>query len=146
MNWAAIIWLGLMVLFLIVEACCPIHLVSIWFAAASLVAMIAALLGAELWLQGVLFLAVSCALLALFWPFAKKFLNPRVTATNVDSLIGQLAHVTACIDNIDATGTVKVNGLCWSARSASGEAIPEGTLIRIERVEGVKLIVSPVEK
>jgi len=37
MNWAAIIWFCLMVGFLIAEAACPFHLISVWFAAGSLV-------------------------------------------------------------------------------------------------------------
>lgn len=146
MNWPAIIWLGLMVVFLIIEGACPIHLVSIWFAAASLVAMLVALLGGELWLQGVVFVVVSAGLLALLWPVVKKFINPKVTATNVDSLIGKLAHVTEDIDNIDAHGQAKVNGLEWSARSVDGNPIPKGTLVRIDHVEGVKLIVKPASK
>lgn len=146
MNWPAIIWLGVLVVFLIVEASCPIHLVSIWFAVASLVAMVVALFGGAFWLQISVFLVVSFGLLALFWPFVKKFINPKVTATNVDSLIGKLAHVTEDIDNIDAHGQAKVNGLEWSARSADGKPIPKGTLVRIDHVEGVKLLVSPASK
>ena len=46
MDWGyTILWIVLMVVFLVVEASCPIHLVSIWFAAGSLVAAIAAALG-----------------------------------------------------------------------------------------------------
>lgn len=146
MNWPAIIWLGVLVVFLIVEASCPIHLVSIWFAVASLVAMVVALFGGAFWLQISVFLVVSFGLLALLWPFVKKFINPKVTATNVDSLIGKLAHVTEDIDNIDAHGQAKVNGLEWSARSADGKPIPKGTLVRIDHVEGVKLIVSPASQ
>lgn len=146
MNWPAIVWLGLMVAFLIVEAACPIHLVSVWFAAGSLVALIVALFGGEIWLQGVVFLVVSAGLLALFWPFVKKFINPKVTATNADSLIGSLAHVVEDIDNIDACGKAKVNGMEWTARSLDGSAIAKGTLVRIHRIEGVKLIVSPASE
>lgn len=146
MNWPAIIWLGAMVVFLIVEASCPIHLVSIWFAAAALVAMVVALFGGALWLQGVVFLVVSVGLLALFWPFVKKFINPKVTPTNADSLIGSLAHVVEDIDNIDASGKAKVNGMEWTARSLDGEPIAKGKLVRIHRIEGVKLIVSPASE
>ncbi len=145
MNWAAIVWLGLMVLFLVIEAACPFHLVSIWFAIASLIAMIVALFGGWIWLQVVVFLVVSTALLLMLWPLIKKFVNPKIVPTNVDSIVGQLVHVTEDINNIDATGQAKVNGLPWSARSASGAPIPKGTLVRIERIEGVKLIVSPAE-
>lgn len=146
MNWPAIVWLGLLVVFLIVEAACPIHLVSIWFAVGSLIALVIALLNGAIWLQIVVFLVVSAGLLALLWPFVKKFIKPNITATNVDSLVGKFAHVTEDIDNIDAHGQAKVNGLEWSARSADGKPIPKGTLVCIERIEGVKLIVSPASK
>ncbi len=144
MDWAAIIWLGLMVIFLIAEASCPFHLVSIWFAVGSLLAMIVGLLGGAVWLQVTVFLVISGVLLALLWPLVKKYMNPNVTPTNVDSVIGKLIHVTQDINNIDAVGQAKVNGLEWTARSSSGEPISAGTLVRIDRVEGVKLMVSPV--
>lgn len=145
MNWAAIIWFGLMVGFLIVEAACLIHLVSIWFAAGSLVAMVTALLGGQLWLQVVLFFVVSCALVATLWPFIRKFLNPRLTKTNVDAVVGSMGRVTVAIDNIAAVGQVKLGAMEWSARSTSGEPIPENTLIRVDRIEGVKVFVTPAE-
>lgn len=145
MNWAAIAWLGLTVLFLVIEGACPFHLVSIWFAAAALAAMVVALVHGALWLQVLVFLVVSFALLLMLWPLIKKFVNPKIVATNVDSIVGQLVHVTEDINNIDATGQAKVNGLPWTARSADGAPIPKGTLVRIERIEGVKLIVSPAK-
>ena len=139
-----IIWLILMVAFLVVEAACPIHLVSIWFAAGSLIAMFATMLGAQLWLQVTLFLVVSGGLLVCLWPFVRKFLNPGRSATNVDSVIGTQGYVTAAIDNLNATGQVKLGGMFWTARSADGNPIPAGTLVRVERIEGVKAIVTPV--
>ena len=144
MNWAACIWVALAIVFLIVEAACPIHLVSIWFAAGSLIAMFATMLGAQLWLQVTLFLVVSGGLLVCLWPFVRKFLNPGRSATNVDSVIGTQGYVTAAIDNLNATGQVKLGGMFWTARSADGNPIPAGTLVRVERIEGVKAIVTPV--
>ncbi len=145
MNWAAIIWLGLMAFFLLVEAVCAIHLVSIWFAAGALVAMAAALLGGALWLQMALFLVVSCVLLASLWPLTRKFLKPKLTATNVDSVIGSTGPVTIAIDNVESVGQVKLGGMVWTARSTSGETIPEGTVVKVDRIEGVKVFVSPTE-
>ena len=145
MNWAAIVWFGMLLIFLIVEAACPFHLVSIWFAAGALVAMIIAFLGGPLWLQITLFLVISCALLALLWPFIKKFLNPKLKKTNIDAIIGSEGLVTAAIDNITAQGQVKLGAMEWTARSTSGKPIPHGTLIRVDRIEGVKVFVSPVE-
>ena len=145
MNWAAIVWLGLLVIFLIVEAVCAVHLVSIWFAAGALCALFAALWGGQIWLQVSLFFLVSTVLLALLWPLVRKFLNPSHTATNVDAVIGSVGMVTEEINNLTATGQVKLGGMEWSARSTTGEIIPEGALVRVERVEGVKLFVTPVE-
>ena len=141
MDLVAIIWLALVVLFLITEAACPIHLVSVWFAAGSLVALGVYALGGPLWLQITAFLLVSSALLALLWPLTKRFLNPRHTATNIDSVIGSEGYVTGAIDNMAATGQVKLGAMYWTARSATGEPIPEGTLVRVEKIEGVKVFV-----
>ena len=146
MNWAAIIWGGLVLVFLIIEAACPIHLVSLWFAAGALVSAIAAWLGAAVWFQATLFVAVSCALLAALWPLVRKYLNPHVSATNIDSVIGSVGLVTETIDNTEAVGHVKLNGMPWAARSSSGEEIPEGTKVRVDRIEGVKVFVTPVKE
>lgn len=143
MNWDIATWLVLMLVFLAVEASCPIHLVSIWFAAGSLAALLATVLGAEIWLQVTVFVVVSAGLLAALWPITKKFLNPKVTATNVDSIIGSRCLVTVAIDDLSACGQVKVNGLEWTARSSSGEPIPVGTQVQVDRVEGVKVFVTP---
>ena len=143
MNWEIITWLVLMLVFLVVEASCPLHLVSIWFAVGSLAAMLAAVLGAEIWLQVVLFVVVSAGLLAALWPVTRKFLNPKVTATNVDSVIGSRGLVTDAIDNLSASGQVKLGAMVWTARSSSGETIPVGTQVVVDRIEGVKVFVSP---
>ena len=141
----AFFWLVLLVVFLIAEAACPIHLVSIWFALGALVALLCAALGAPVWLQITLFVVVSGVLLALLWPLAKKFLNSKVTATNVDSVVGSVGRVTADIDNVEARGQVKLGGMEWTARSTSGDPISVGTEVRVDRVEGVKVYVTPVE-
>ena len=146
MNWGyTILWIVLMVVFLVVEASCPIHLVSIWFAAGSLVAAIAAALGGQLWLQILLFLVISCGLLAALWPFVKKVLNPKRSATNIDAVIGSEGYVTVAVDNLNAEGKVKLGGMEWTARSTDGTKIPAGTLVKVERIEGVKAIVSEVK-
>ena len=145
MDLVAIVWLGLLIAFLVVEAACPIHLVSIWFATGSLAALVVYWLHGPLWLQILLFFIVSGGLLAALWPFTKKILNPHVTATNIDSVIGSIGIVTTPIDNIEALGQVKLNGMEWTARSTSGETIAKDTLVKVDRIEGVKAFVTPVE-
>lgn len=139
------IWIALMVVFLVIEAACPFHLVSIWFAAGSLVAAVAGILNAHLWLQILLFVVVSGGLLACLLPFVKKYLKPRLTKTNVDSVVGTEGYVTEAVDNLSAVGQVKLGGMFWTARSVDGKPVPAGTLIRVERIEGVKVFVSEVK-
>ena len=145
MELLAVVWLGLTVIFLIVEAACPIHLVSLWFAAGSLAALAVSVLGGALWLQIAVFLAVACALLALLWPLTRKYLRPRLTATNIDSVIGSVGLVTAPVDNVSATGQVKLGAMEWTARSTTGDPIPTGTKVKVDRIEGVKVFVTPLE-
>ena len=58
--------------------------------------------------------------------------------------VGSEGYVTADIDNLAATGTVKLGAMEWTARSADGSAIKAGTRVKVERIEGVKAFVSPV--
>ena len=144
MELAAIIWLVLLVVFLIVEAS-TVTVVSLWFAAGALAALLASLLGAAPWLQILLFLAVSAGLLIALRPLVRRFIHPKLTATNVDSVIGTMGVVTASVDNVSAVGQVKLGAMEWSARSTSGAPIPQGTLVKVDRIEGVKVFVSPTE-
>lgn len=144
MSEMAWVWLGLLVVFAIVEAS-TVTLVSIWFVGGSLAALIAALLGGEIWLQVLLFLAVSIALLLSLRPLTKKYLSPKKVQTNAPANIGKLAVVTEDIDNIHGTGAVKLSGVIWTARSADGKTIKAGTVVRIKEIEGVKLFVEPAE-
>ena len=141
MNWAAIVWLTLMVAFLIAEAA-TVTVISLWFAAGTLAAMVTALLGGAVWLQALVFLLVSAAALTALRPLVRKYLTPKISATNIDAVIGSVGIVTTAIDNIAASGRIKLNGMEWTARSSSGEAIPVGAQVCVDRIEGVKVFVS----
>jgi membrane protein implicated in regulation of membrane protease activity len=140
MDW--VVWLILMVVFLIAEAC-TVSLVSIWFAVGSMGALIASMCDAQLWIQIAVFLVLSATLLACMRPFVKKFIKPKITATNADSIIGSEGFVTEDIDNLSARGQVKLGGMFWSARSTSGDPISKDTKVKVDRIEGVKVFVSP---
>ena len=122
-----------------------VGLVSIWFSAGALAALLLSLGVENIWAQIACFLAVSALCLAAFRPMALKYLNPsRRTPTNADRVLGMEGVVTQAIDNLRSTGTVQVRGMDWSARSAGEETIPAGTRVRVVRMEGVKLFVEPV--
>ena len=139
------IWLILAVIFLISEAA-TVAMVSLWFAAGSLAALAVALLGGSWGLQVGTALAVSAVLLACLRPVVRKHFTPKLTKTNVDAIVGTQGYVTADIDNMAATGTVKLGAMEWTARSTPGTAIPKGTLVKVDKIEGVKAFVTPVNE
>ena len=139
-----VIWFALLILFIWVEAA-TVTMVSAWFALGALAAVIAALAGGQLWLQIVLFFGVSGVSLALLRPISKKHFNTKLTPTNVDAMADKLCLVVTDIDNFAARGQVKVGDVEWSARSTDGSPIPAGTQVKVDRVEGVKVYVTPVK-
>ena len=141
----AVFWLVIMVVLLIVEAAIP-GLVSIWFAAGALAALIVSFFGGPFWLQIVWFLLVSIVLLILTRPLARKYVNAHTAATNADMVIGKDCIVTEAIDNIRGTGAVSVGGKIWTARmEREEEKAEEGDIVKALRIEGVRLIVSAPE-
>lgn len=138
------IWLILAVIFLIVEAA-TVTMVSLWFAVGCLAAMMAALTGGGLGFQVFVALAVSAGLLACLRPVVRKHFTPKLTKTNVDAVIGSQGYVLSEIDNVSATGKVKLGAMEWTARSTDGTVIPKGTLVKVDRIEGVKAFVTAVQ-
>ncbi len=136
-------WIIAMVVFLVIEAV-TVGIVSIWFAIGALFAMVTAMLGANLWVQIAVFIVVSAITLYFTRPLVKKYVNSKVEPTNADMLIGKECRVVETIDNLSGTGAVYVDGKTWTARTVDEEVIPEGQLVKAERIEGVKLIVSKI--
>lgn len=141
MNWEAIFWLAAMVIFIIAEAT-TVTLVSIWFAVGALGAILIALLGGGLTLQVTVFLALAIVLLIFLRGAVRKHFTPRITRTNVDSVIGATGIVVTPVNNIATLGQVQINGVEWSARSTDGSHIGAGTLVKVDKIEGVKVFVS----
>ncbi len=137
-----VFWAVAVVAFIILELA-TVGLASIWFALGALCALIAALLGAPLWLQIVWFVIVSVATLLLTRPLAKKYINAKATATNADRVIGHRAVVKEHIDELAGTGAVLADGKIWSARTADGSTVEPGTVVTVREIRGVKLIVDP---
>ena len=139
-------WLIALVVFLVIEAA-TLCLATIWFAGGALVALIAAMCGAGIVIQIVLFLVVSLVLLFFTRPFAVRFLNKDTLKTNVDRVVGMEGVVTKEISNLAGTGKVSLGGNMWTARTENeGGTIPVDAVVTVLRVEGVKLIVKVKEK
>lgn len=141
MSGMMIVWLIVLVLSIGVEVA-TLGLASIWFAGGALVALIASAFHAPVVVQILLFFAVSIVLLIFTRPIAVKYFNKDRVKTNAESLVGKQAIVTGEIDNIQGTGKVVVAGQEWTARCEDENGkLPEGTVVNIVAISGVKLIV-----
>ena len=139
-DMSTIIWIAAIVIFGVAEAA-TVGLVSIWFVIGSVAGLIAAVLGAAIWLQVVMFFIVSIAALIATRPLVRKLTKKGEVATTADRVLGGTARVTETIDNTIPSGEVYIDGKTWTARSQSGAVIAPETLVIVIRLEGVKLYV-----
>lgn len=146
MNEVMIFWLVFLIIAIVAELI-SLGLTTIWFAGGALVAIFAALLHAPIWLQVILFFAVSLLLLFFTRPIAVKYFNKDRVKTNAESIVGRQAIVTGEIDNLQGIGQVTVGGQEWSARSCDDKMrIAVGSVVNVVAINGVKLIVRPDEQ
>ena len=151
MNIFIWLWLGAIVLFGVAEILTE-GMVSIWFVAGSLAALAACVAGWTLGgltpeaTQVLIFALVSAAALVLTRPLVRRFMTKPHVPTNLDRVLGMIAKVTEPVDNDRASGAVYVDGKTWTARSADGSVIPAGTQVKVQKIEGVKLLVQYSEK
>lgn len=139
-DMSTIIWVAAIVIFGVAEAATA-GLTSIWFVLGSVAALIAAICNGPVWLQIALFFVVSIATLAATRPLVTKLMKKDIKPTNADRVLGGSARVTERIDNDVPTGAVYIDGKTWSARSSTGEIIEPDAMVRVVRMEGVKLYV-----
>lgn len=135
-------WLIALAVLLVIEIL-TLGLTTVWFAGGALVAFFVSLTGTNVFVQLIVFFAVSIALLYFTRPVAMKYFNQNRAKTNYEGLIGKEGIVTELIDNYKQTGTVNLNGQDWTARSEEdGYIINPDTQVRIVDIKGVKLIVT----
>lgn len=146
MNEMMIFWLVLLIVCIVIEVM-TMGLTTIWFAGGALVAVLAALLHAPIFIQVILFFLVSFLMLFFTRPLAVKYFNKDRVKTNVESMVGRQAIVTSEIDNLQSAGQVTLGGQEWSARSYDDNVrIPVGIVVRVAAISGVKLIVRVDER
>lgn len=137
-------WLILAGFFLIIEIVTTGFLVF-WFTVGALVAMVASLFISNIIIQTTIFLIASVILLFVTRPFVAKITQKDETVkTNVYSIEGKIAKVIQDVDPIEGLGQIKVNGEVWSAKSYNDTFISKDTEVVIEKIDGVKAIIKPL--
>ncbi|MBR2913327.1 MAG: NfeD family protein [Oscillospiraceae bacterium] len=142
-----IIW-GIIFIGMVILELCTMQLISVWFAAGSLAAFIAAALNVPPLGQAIIFTAASVLLLIATKPILKKFKVGNKIPTNLDAEIGRSAVVTQEINEVKNTGRVKIGGVNWRARTRDGSVIAAGTTVKVMEISGTTAyveIVSEVE-
>lgn len=145
MIWL-IVWIIAVIACLIAEAM-TMGLTTIWFAGGAIVAAVLAGLGAPVLVQFIAFVVISVALLYFTRPLVEKGFNKTRVKTNSEGLIGKHAYVKEAVDNVNATGMVKIDGMEWTARTEKdGIIIPVDALVEVKAIDGVKAIVAQIKE
>lgn len=143
-DYMLYIWIGFFVLSVIVEVN-TMNLIAIWFMPGTLIAIVLALLSVPVWIQVLVWLLITVIVFAATGRLSKRLRHPEIQPTNADRVIGQTALVTEAISDRNQVGQVRVMGQIWSAKTdETADEISVGTEVRVLRIEGVKLIVTPL--
>ena len=140
------VWLTVIVLACLVEGLTQFQLVSIWAVFGGLAALICDLCGLNETVQIVVFFVVTILLLVLTIPLVKKLRKFKKTPTNADMYIDKKGKVIRIINADEGLFRVRVDNCEWSAITEDRTLLPLGTEIAVNNIEGVKLIVSPIQQ
>ena len=139
MEWW--IWLLAGLLLLLAELVTPGGFYIIFFGVGAIVVGILAgfHLAGPAWFQFILFPIISVLSL---WLFREKLLQltKARSAENVDNLIGETAVL---LEDISAHGIGKseMHGTAWNTRNIGDKPLERGQRCKVERVEGLTLLV-----
>ena len=140
------VWLGVIVVSAIIEAC-TMDLVSIWFAIGALLPLILSATTSLAWpYQILIFIVISAVLILSLRKITKKWLFKNSNyQTNKNALIGKEVRMLEKTD-IDHVGSVKIGDVTWSAVGNEKQTILKGKLVEIVDLEGNKLKVKEIKK
>lgn len=141
-EWMWLIWLAVFIAALIFEAMST-EIISIWFAGGAILAMIMSFIpGVEWWVQLIVFVVVSVALLIFMRPILSKMVKREIVPSNADTMVGKKGTIKVAITALHS-GEVDVDGVIWTAISTKdGEEIVEGSVVKVLSISGNKLIVT----
>lgn len=136
------VWLIVAVAFGIAELMTT-SLTLVWFSIGALILMVLSTFIESIIIQIALFAAISITLLVVF---TKYFVDQDKTYRYNTNLQGIEQRTGIVKEEIPShmTGIVTLTGEEWTAISEDSEKIQVGQLVKVIRIEGVKLVVKPV--
>ncbi len=137
------IWLIAAAVFFIIEIA-TVGFLIFWLGIGALFAMIVSFLTDSILIQTGVFVVISAILIPITKPFVDKYFNKKTVPTNSEAIVNKTGVVTKEITSPDGIGLVKIDGEVWSAKSNDNRDIKEGTEVKVLKIEGVKIIVEPI--
>lgn len=134
------IWLSLMVVFVVIEAC-TMFLTTIWAAIAALPLIFVAITPLEFQWQLLIFVLLTLILVLVTRPIAVKKLKIGKYKTNVESLSGQEFLVLKKISKFEKGQVKAENGVIWNAETEDENDILENEVCQVVSVKGNTLVV-----
>ena len=136
------IWLGVVIALILIEAM-TVNLVTIWYVASAIVAMILSIFIDNYFIQFLVFVLLGTLLLLTTRDYLVKLIGNKQQKTNLDRVVGMIAIVTKEIAK-NKPGEVKVDGKYWTAMS--DKKIKVDSTVKVLEIDGVKLKVEEVDE
>ena len=136
------VWVAVTIICVVIESL-TLALTTIWFGISAFVMVFLAFTPLPFVAQLFIFVALAMALLIFTRPVVKKKLSQKQIATNYERIIGQIAVVTKKITALDK-GSIKINGLEWTAAVKEDIVLEKGSKCIIEEIAGVTAYVKEI--
>ena len=136
------VWVAVTIICVVIETM-TLSLTTIWFGISAFLMVFLAFTPLPFPAQLFIFVAVALVLLIFTRPIVKKKLNQKKIATNYERIIGQIGVVTKKITALDE-GSVKINGMEWTAAVKEDTTLEEGSKCIIEEIAGVTAYVKQI--
>ena len=136
------IWLSIVIALAFIEVMTT-NLVTVWYIASGIMALILSLFIDSYLIQFSVFVIVGTILLFTTRDYLMQLIVKKKESTNLDRVIGMTAIVTEEIAK-NKSGEVKVDGKRWTA--ISDKKIKVDSTVKVLEINGVKLKVEEVEE
>lgn len=136
------VWIAVTIICIVIETL-TLSLTTIWFGISSFVMVFLALTPIPFIAQLFIFVVFSLILLIFTRPVVQKKISQKKIATNYERVIGQIAVVTKNITAMDK-GTIKINGMEWTAAVKEDITLEAGNKCVIEEIAGVTAFVKKI--
>ena len=136
------VWVAVTIICVVIESL-TLSLTTLWFGISAFVMVFLAFTPLPFPAQLLIFVALAMVLLIFTKPVVKKKLSQKKIATNYERVIGQIAVVTKRITALEK-GSVKINGMEWTAAVKEDTTLEEGSKCMVEEIAGVTAYVKQI--